>query len=103
GTGAFITSTFYRPDLPAWVAGFNAKKVADASAGKTWTFLDASSGPGPPIAAAAAPPLYAAVYGSPYGNELLAAFAETAIEAERLGQRGVTDILSVSFSSNDAV
>ena len=103
GTGAFITSTFYRPDLPAWVAGFNAKKIADASAGKTWTFLDAPSGPGHAMPAAAGPALNAAVYGSPYGNELLAAFAETAIEAERLGQRGVTDILSVSFSSNDAV
>jgi len=103
GTGAFITSTFYRPDLPAWVAGFNAKKLGDASAGKTWTFLDASSGPGHAMPAAVGAPLYAALYGSPYGNELLAAFAETAIEAERLGQRGVTDILSVSFSSNDAV
>jgi predicted AlkP superfamily pyrophosphatase or phosphodiesterase len=103
GTGAFITSTFYRPDLPAWVAGFNAKKLGDASAGKTWTFLDASSGPGHAMPAAVGAPLYVALYGSPYGNELLAAFAETAIEAERLGQRGVTDILSVSFSSNDAV
>jgi predicted AlkP superfamily pyrophosphatase or phosphodiesterase len=103
GTGAFVTSTFYRPDLPAWVAGFNAKKLADASAGKTWTFLDASSGPGHAMPATAGAPLYGAVYGSPYGNGLLAAFAETAIEAERLGQRGVTDILSVSFSSNDAV
>jgi predicted AlkP superfamily pyrophosphatase or phosphodiesterase len=103
GTGAFITSTFYRPDLPGWVAGFNAKKLGDASAGKTWTFLDASSGPGHALPAAAGAPLYPALYGSPYGNELLAAFAETAIEAERLGQRGVTDILSVSFSSNDAV
>jgi hypothetical protein len=26
GTGAFVTSTFYRPDLPAWVVGFNAKR-----------------------------------------------------------------------------
>jgi predicted AlkP superfamily pyrophosphatase or phosphodiesterase len=103
GTGAFITSTFYRPDLPAWVAAFNAKKLGDASAGKTWTFLDASSGAGHALPAAAGSPLYPALYGSPYGNELLAAFAETAIEAERLGQRGVTDILSVSFSSNDAV
>ena len=103
GTAAFITSTFYRPDLPAWVAGFNAKKLGDASAGKTWTFLDASSGPGHAMPAAVGAQLDVALYGSPYGNELLAAFAETAIEAERLGQRGVTDLLSVSFSSNDAV
>jgi predicted AlkP superfamily pyrophosphatase or phosphodiesterase len=102
-TGAFVTSTFYRPGLPAWVAGFNAKKIADSSAGKQWAFLDAASGPAHDLPPTAGAPLYGAVYGSPYGNDLLAAFAETAIEAERLGQRGVTDILSVSFSSNDAV
>src|SRR5262245_527414 len=103
GSGAFITSTFYRPELPTWVASFNAKKMADANAGKKWTFLDAASGPGHDLPPATGAPLYGAVYSSPYGNDLLAAFAETAIEAERLGQRGVTDILSVSFSSNDAV
>ena len=43
------------------------------------------------------------VYNSPYGNDLLETLAETAIEAEHLGQRGTTDLLTVSFSSNDAV
>ena len=47
--------------------------------------------------------LYGAVYGSPFGNDLLEAFAEAALQGEKLGQRGVTDILTVSFSSNDAV
>ena len=40
------------------------------------------------------PQLYGAVYGSPFGNELLKDFAVAAIEAERLGQRGVTDLLT---------
>ena len=30
-------------------------------------------------------------------------FAETAMQAEQLGQRGVTDILAISFSANDYV
>jgi predicted AlkP superfamily pyrophosphatase or phosphodiesterase len=102
-SGTFITSTFYRKDLPAWVAAFNEKKLGDTFAGKTWTYLDPSSGAGHQMPAAPGGPLYSAVYGSPFGNELLAAFAQAAIEAERLGQRGVTDLLSVSFSSNDAV
>jgi predicted AlkP superfamily pyrophosphatase or phosphodiesterase len=102
-TGAFVTSTFYRTDLPAWVVAFNAKKPADAFAGKAWAYLDSSAGAGHQMPPAPGPPLYSAVYGSPYGNELLATFAETAIDAERLGQRGVTDVVSVSFSSNDAV
>jgi predicted AlkP superfamily pyrophosphatase or phosphodiesterase len=102
-SGAFVTSTFYRPDPHPWVAAFNARKPADAYAGKTWAFLDAASGAEHAMPPAAGAPLYSAVYGSPYGNDLLAALAETAIEAEKLGQRGVADLLSVSFSSNDAV
>jgi hypothetical protein len=101
-TGAFVTSTYYRADLPAWAAAFNAKKPADAFAGKTWTYLDPAAGSAgtlPPVGDS----LYNAVFGSPFGNDLLLSFALTAIEAEQLGQRGVTDLLSVSFSSNDSV
>ena len=100
--GNFVTSTYYRKDLPSWVVDFNAKKMADGYAGKPWTYLDPSTGAGhamPPLGQA----LYGAVYGSPFGNELLEAFAEAALQAEKLGQRGVTDVLTVSFSSNDAV
>jgi arylsulfatase A-like enzyme len=43
------------------------------------------------------------VFGSPAGNELLEAFVEQAIEAERLGRHDTTDLLTVSFSSNDVV
>ena len=101
-SGAFVTSTFYRPDLPAWAAAFNEKKLADGYANRAWQFLDPSTGPGHAMPALG-PSLYPAVFGSPFGNELLASFAMTALQAERLGQRGVTDMLTVSFSSNDAV
>jgi arylsulfatase A-like enzyme len=43
------------------------------------------------------------VIASPAGNELVLALAKAALEHERLGQRGVTDVLTVSFSSNDSV
>jgi arylsulfatase A-like enzyme len=43
------------------------------------------------------------VTGSPFGNELLERFAERALEAEQLGKRDSTDLLAVSFSSNDVV
>lgn len=100
--GAFVTSTYYTPALPAWAAAFNAQRRADAWADKPWSLLAApatllrtmpSGGDG----------LYEAVYGSPFGSELLVDFATEAITQERLGQRGVTDLLSLSLSSNDAV
>jgi hypothetical protein len=94
GTGGFGSSTWYAPDLPGWVKEFNARRPADAFAGKSWV-----GGTLPEVG----PKLYEAVYGSPFGNELLADLADAAVTAERLGTRETTDVLSVSFSSNDAV
>jgi Type I phosphodiesterase / nucleotide pyrophosphatase len=93
-SGAFGSSTWYGPDLPSWVKEFNARRTADGYAGKTWV-----GGTLPGIG----PKLYDAVYGSPFGNELLADLAEAALRAESLGTHEGTDLLSVSFSSNDSV
>jgi predicted AlkP superfamily pyrophosphatase or phosphodiesterase len=101
-TGAFVSSTYYFPELPAWVTAFNGEQHAQAFAGKMW--LEAADGkPARTLPAAAGRALTAAVYSSPYGNDLLERFAEVAVQSEALGQRGVTDLLTVSFSSNDAV
>ena len=94
-TGRFVTSTFYAASLPDWVARFDDAGKADGYRGASWKGGD--------LPKEAGPALYGAVYGSPFGNDLLEALAERAVEAERLGQRGETDLLAVSFSSNDAV
>jgi hypothetical protein len=47
--------------------------------------------------------LYPALAASPFGNELIESFAERALEAEQLGSHDVTDVLAISFSSNDYV
>jgi predicted AlkP superfamily pyrophosphatase or phosphodiesterase len=94
-TGRFVTSTFYAAALPDWVARFDEERKADAYGGVSWQ--------GGELPKEAGPALYGAVYGSPFGNDLLEALAERAVDAERLGQRGETDLLTVSFSSNDAV
>jgi predicted AlkP superfamily pyrophosphatase or phosphodiesterase len=101
-TGAFVSSTYYFPELPSWVTTFNAAQHALEFAGKVW--LEAAAGkPARALPAQPGRALTAAVYSSPFGNDLLERFAETAIQSEALGQRGVTDLLTVSFSSNDAV
>jgi arylsulfatase A-like enzyme len=102
GTGEFVTSTYYTDTLPAWVQQFNDRRVRDSFAGKPWPFLVAP-GAGRTTPAQPGRDLYAAVYGSPFGNELLARFAEAALDGERLGQRDTVDVLSVSYSSNDSV
>jgi predicted AlkP superfamily pyrophosphatase or phosphodiesterase len=46
---------------------------------------------------------YEQLWLSPFGNDLLLAFAKAAIEGEHLGDRGVTDLLTISFSCNDTI
>jgi hypothetical protein len=93
-TGHFVSSTFYFADLPQWVKDFDAGNPADQYAGKTFV-TKTMPAPGPA--------LYSAIDASPFANELIERFAEAAIGAEKLGQRGVTDVLAVSFSANDYV
>jgi arylsulfatase A-like enzyme len=85
------------------VQAFNKSRPTDSYAGKEWRFDAASpsgifkmpTDPGAKLAAA--------VYSSPFGNELLEKFAEEAVRQEKLGQRDSIDLLTLSFSSNDAV
>lgn len=102
-TGSFVTSTYYVGEAPDWVRTFNKRKPADALAGTTWTVLSAPSTLLQQMPAERGAALYEAVYGSPYGNELLLEFAAELLGRERLGTRSATDLLSVSFSSNDSV
>ena len=37
--GRFSTSKYYRDSLPAWVAAFNDRHMAQSYAGKQWTLL----------------------------------------------------------------
>lgn len=103
-TGAFTSSTYYFPKPPAWVAEFDNEKPADRFAGAQWRPLapgvDSFTRKMPEAAGRA---LYNAIDASPYGNELLEAFAERAFEAEQLGRHEGTDLLAISFSSNDYV
>jgi predicted AlkP superfamily pyrophosphatase or phosphodiesterase len=104
-TGGFVSSTFYFKALPAWVEEFNRRRLPDTYAGKSWEPLR-KSGSGAPLAtmpAETGPKLYDALEPTPFGNEVLEAFAETAVDALKLGQRGATDLLTVSFSANDSV
>ena len=129
GSGNWITSTYYMKSLPAWVAAFNARHLPEQSLGTSWekmlpekdyvrAGIDDQPGEGSipgetrrtfphRISDLATPGFknrfrrFDAFATSPFGNVMTAEFAKAAIEGEQLGQRGVTDILTVSFSSPD--
>jgi predicted AlkP superfamily pyrophosphatase or phosphodiesterase len=95
----FVSSTYYFQDLPGWVKDFNKSRPGDKYRGAKWLNH-------------VLPDDIAKLYGdnnespleaSPYGNELVEMLAERALTAEQLGTRDVTDVLTVSFSSNDKV
>jgi predicted AlkP superfamily pyrophosphatase or phosphodiesterase len=105
-TGAFVTSTWYGRALPAWVAEFNGRRPADAWLGKEWRALSAAGAPGDlfvRLPDSPGPGYYGRVYASAFGNDLLEQLAEAALAGAHLGEDDATDVLTVSFSCNDAV
>lgn len=97
-TGHFVSSTFYMQQLPNWAVAFNDRKLPAKYVDEAWEGF-----PNWKFRAPNGHPAYEAIPASPWGNELIEAFAESAINGEQLGQRGVTDLLTISFSSNDYV
>ncbi len=104
-SGQFVSSTYYMTNLPAWVQAFNKSDAANRYAAAKWMPFDAGSGAQPfrILPATLGKPYYEAMIGTPYGNEMLEAFAEQALKQEHLGQHSGTDVLTVSFSSNDVL
>jgi predicted AlkP superfamily pyrophosphatase or phosphodiesterase len=86
-SGRFVTSTYYMAKLPEWATKFNkgpriAQAVKEAGLDETTQF-------------------YAMVGRMPAANGYELDFARALIEGEGMGQRDVTDVLTVSLSAND--
>ncbi|HEY2040022.1 MAG TPA: alkaline phosphatase family protein [Edaphobacter sp.] len=86
-SGRFVTSTYYMQTLPAWATKFNkgprvAQAVKEAGLDDTTQF-------------------YAMVGRTPAANSYELDFAKALVDGEKLGQHGVTDVLTVSLSAND--
>ncbi|MGE0463087.1 MAG: alkaline phosphatase family protein [Vicinamibacterales bacterium] len=103
-TASFVTSTYYFADeAPEWVSAFNERRLGDTHAGTWWTPLSTPSASLRQFPAAPGAALYNAIYNSPVGNDLLLDFAGELLARHQLGVRNATDVLSISFSSNDSV
>ena len=129
-SGRMISSDYYFNQLPAWVTAFNDTKPADKYFGARWDRLLADTreyerraGPDAPaweqvgnapnsisfphtITGGLTAPgraFYESLDYTPFANDLLLAFTEQAIEHEQLGADADTDLLALSFSSNDYV
>ncbi|WPU94512.1 alkaline phosphatase PafA [Mucilaginibacter sabulilitoris] len=123
--GAWISSTYYMTDLPAWVKKFNDQKLPEKYLKQDWNTLypvntyvqsapDNSAryeGKFPGTEAPTFPIKTSELYkgrmgmirSTPYGNTLTLDLARAAVEGENLGKNTVTDFLAVSLSSTDYV
>jgi predicted AlkP superfamily pyrophosphatase or phosphodiesterase len=102
-SGQFVTSTYYMQQLPAWVQAFNKSDAAGKYTSKSWMPVESHAGAQPftMLAKVLGKPYYEAMIATPFGNDLLEAFTEDALQEEHLGKHSGTDVLTVSFSSND--
>ena len=123
-TGKWVTSRYYRSELPRYMKEINAGDFVTSYAGKVWTPLydasvyrpqhpDDSPFEGETDGVSRAFPhslptelstkFFKQLLISPFGNELTMRVAQRVIEAEELGMDDVPDILNVGLSCNDYV
>lgn len=100
-SGNFVSSTYYFNELPPWVQTFNQTRAADKFAGAEWKAVDGTVLR--KMSEKADKTYFKSLEDTPFGNDVLEEFAERAVRAEKLGQRDTTDVLAVSFSSNDYI
>ena len=122
--GAFVTSTWYMKELPAWVSDFNAKKLPEQYLAQKWEALlapekyhTALPDDNPyeiPLKEGLRPSLpidldslrkagagLDLIMSTPWGNTLTTDMAIAAIEGEGMGQDAITDLLAISYSATD--
>ncbi len=121
--GRFVTSTYYRRELPAWLEKFNTERGAAQHFGEVWDRLldpaiyDRVQGPddapgeqaedglsttfpkkidgGKPVLT---PKFFDAFDHAPVNNELVEDMVERLVESEHLGADDTPDLLCVGFS-----
>jgi predicted AlkP superfamily pyrophosphatase or phosphodiesterase len=103
-TGAWVTSTYYRTELPKWVQDFNTGDRAakywdrdwrDAKGNVLRTTAHRQGKNGSDAG------LYEVIGSTPFGNEYELEFAKELMVYENVGLGPATDLLSISLSPND--
>jgi predicted AlkP superfamily pyrophosphatase or phosphodiesterase len=105
-SGDWITSTYYRPDLPEWVRNFNGSHRAEKFWNREWRDKDGDGntlGSTAPRNGKDGTPagFYEVVGSTPFANDYQLEFAKELVLYEKLGAGPATDLLVVSLSAND--
>lgn len=111
-SGDWITSSFYRNNLPGWLTSFNKNKWVDQYYAKEWNTLYPlntyiQSAPDtrgfPRRISQHIGKNNGIIVATPYGNSFSFEMAKAAINGEQLGLDSITDMLTLSLSSPDYI
>ncbi len=105
-SNAFVTSSYYRNELPDWAKKFNDEGRFKRTVNARWLPFDAKGDSAKPFCGMVKGGdlrFCGSIEATPWGNEFIEEFAESAIAGEHLGRHNSPDVLAVSFSSNDYV
>ncbi len=102
--GAWVSSTYYRNELPNWAQDFNASNHAAKYWDRDWK--DAQGNILRSTAHRKAKDgsdegFYEVVGSTPFANEYELEFAKELVVHQNLGNSGATDLLAISLSAND--
>jgi type I phosphodiesterase/nucleotide pyrophosphatase len=103
-SGAWITSTYYRTDLPEWVRNFNGSHRTEKYWNREWKDGDGNVlGSTAPRKGKEGKPagFYDVVGATPFANDFELEFVKELVLYEKLGTGPATDLLAVSLSAND--
>ena len=123
--GNFITSTYYKKELPKWVEDFNKRKLPDSYISQEWdlslpnsdyrisypdennyeedVFNEGKTSFPHSLKNVSGSSKYSALLSTPFGNRLVLDFVKAAIVNENFGRNSVPDFLAISFSSTDYI
>ena len=102
--GDWITSTYYRDDLPEWVRNFNGSHRAQKFWNREWKDSDGNTlGSTAPRNGKDGTPagFYEVVGSTPFANDYELEFAKELVLYEKLGAGSATDLLVIGLSAND--
>ncbi len=100
-SGAWITSTYYRNELPKWAQDFNDSKRAEKYLNQEWKDSNGNVLRTTKPAEGKAGNFYDLVGSTPLANDYEFEFARELITYEKLGNGPATDLLIISLSAND--
>jgi predicted AlkP superfamily pyrophosphatase or phosphodiesterase len=104
-TGTWVTSSYYRSDLPKWAHDFNDSKRKDKYLNREWKDSDGTvlRTTNPEAAKGKDTSFYELVGSTPFANDYEFDFARELVTYEKLGGGPATDLLVVGLSANDIV